>query len=78
MVHYTSFHEKSSSPLVTIHAGPVYVSKALSANIISVIDDYYLPKIEDITFSTPTIPKKGIQKSTRKKLRTKINILHLQ
>ncbi len=72
------FHEKPSPPPVTIHAGPVHAGGALSANMVSVIEDYYLPEIEDMAFSAPAIPKKGVQKATGKKPRTRVNVPRLQ
>lgn len=77
MGHYASFYKKPSPPPVTIYVGPVHASKAPSANIILVIDDYYLPEIEDMTFLVSAIPQKGIKKSIEKKLRTKINVPRL-
>ena len=78
MGHYASFHEKPSPPPITIHAGPVHAGGALSANMVSVIEDYYLPEIEDMTFSAPAIPKKGVQKVTGKKSRIRVNVPRLQ
>lgn len=78
MGHYGSFYEKPSPPPVTIHAGRVHASGALPANMVSVIEDYYLPEIEDMTFSAPAIPKKGVQKATGTRLKTKVNVPRLQ
>ena len=80
MGHYASFHEKPSPPPITIHAGPVHASGALPANMVSVIEEYYLPDVEDRRFfSAPAIPKKDVQKAiTGKKPRTQVNVPRLQ
>ena len=74
-----SFHEKPSLPPITIHAGPVHASGALPANMVSVIEEYYLPDVEDRKFSALAIPKKDVQKATtEKKPRTQVNVPRLQ
>lgn len=78
MGYYTSFHKKPSPSQVIIHVRPIYTSRALPANMVSVIENYSFPKIKDITFLALAIPKKDVQKAIGKRLRTKINILHLQ
>lgn len=59
---YASFHEKPSPPPVTVHAEPIHTSGALAANIVSVIEDYYLPDVEGMSFLAPAIPKKVYRK----------------
>ena len=76
--HYANFHEKLSPPPIIIHAGLVHTCGILSVNMVLVIEDYYLSEIEDMTFSAPAIPKKGVQKATEKKSKTRINVPCLQ
>lgn len=78
MGHYASLHDKQTPPPVTVHAGPVHASGALSANMVSVIEDYYCPDAEDVTFSAPAIPRKGVPKVAGKKPRTEANVRRLQ
>lgn len=78
MGHYARFHEKSSPPPVTIYAGPVHARGALPANMVLVMEDYYLPEIEDTTLLAPAIPKKGVQKATGMRLKTRLNTRRLQ
>lgn len=77
MGHYASFYEKSSLLLVTTYARPIHANDVIPATIVSVIEDYYVTEIKDMIFYTPIIPKKGLQKSSRKKLRTEVNLPHL-
>lgn len=63
MGHYASFYDKQGPPPVIAHESPVYASRALSANMVSVLEDYYCPDTEDNTFSTPAILKKNVQKA---------------
>ena len=51
MGHYASFHDQRMPPPVVAHAGPVYASGALPANIVSVLEDYCCPEMEDNTIS---------------------------
>lgn len=51
MGHYTSFRDKQAPPPVRPHAGPLYASEALPANIISVLKDYSCPNLVIGTFS---------------------------
>ena len=78
MGDYASFHDKQAPPPVTVHAGPVYASGAIPANMVSVLEDYYCPDTEDMTFSASAIPKKGVQKVAGKKPKTKVNVPRLQ
>lgn len=58
--YYASFYEKPSLPLITIHAGLIYASGIFPANIVSVIEKYYILDVEKKKFSVPTIPKKDV------------------
>lgn len=60
--HYTSFYKKRSCFLVTINVVPTHTSRALLANMISVIKDHFLLKIGDIIFSALFITKKIYKK----------------
>ena len=77
MGHYASFHDKQALPLVVARVGPVYTGGALSANMASVLKDYYCPETEDNTFSAPAIIKKGSQRTGRKP-KSEVNIPRLQ
>lgn len=58
--NYASFHGKSSLPPVIIHVRPIHTKSVLSANMVLVIEKYYLLEIEDRKFSAPTIPQKEV------------------
>ncbi|MCJ1343492.1 hypothetical protein MMC31_001686 [Peltigera leucophlebia] len=78
MGHYANFYDKQALPPVTLYAELVYASGALPANMVSVLEDYYCPDIEDMTFSAPAIPKKGVQKAAGTKPNTKVHVQRLQ
>lgn len=77
MGHYTNFYKKLFSLLMTIYVGLIHTSRALLVSIIFIIEDYYLSEIEDMMFSALTIPKKNVQKVSRKRLKTKVHIPYL-
>ena len=66
MGYYASFHEKSSPPPIKIHAGPVHARIGLSANMVLVMEDYYLPEIENTVLSGLAISKKLCKKQQEK------------
>lgn len=63
MGHDASFHDKKAPPPVVVHAGPVYASGALPADMVSVLEDYYCPDAEDSTFLILAIVEKEAPKA---------------
>ena len=64
MGHYASFYDQTRTPPPVIaHAGPVHASRALPANMVSVLEDYYWSETEDSTMSVSAIIKMGAQKA---------------
>lgn len=47
MGYYTNFHEKLFLLLIIIHVRPINANKAFSANMTSVIEEYYLQNIKN-------------------------------
>lgn len=60
MGYYANFHKKSFFSLITIYARLVYANRVLLANMVSIIKNYYLLKIESIVFLAPIISEKGV------------------
>ena len=59
------------------HAGPVHTSRALPANMVSVLEDYYWSETEDSTMSVSAIIKMGAQKAG-KEPKAGVNVPRLQ
>ncbi len=71
-----SFHGKQGPPPVTVHAGPVYASRAFPASMVSIWDENYCSDIEDDTALVPAIVEKSAQKA-EKEAQAKFYVSHL-
>lgn len=71
-----SFHGKQGPPPVTVHAGPVYASRAFPASMVSIWDENYCSDIEDDTVLVPAIVEKSAEKA-EKEAQAKFYVSHL-